>query len=219
MRARESCRAIAHGADLSVQAGRGEGVRLICFCFIIILSLLKINFPIALTVCFAYNYISALNGWLYISIRFLRNIIHCITTMQIKSLNNVVFFHDYRSLPFPRKLLNKIADKIYKNEKIIRNKSVNVVLCSDYTIRKLNKNYRKIDRTTDVLSFPFKENNLLGEIYISTQRAAVQARRYNLTYAQEVGRLFIHGMFHLLGYDHETNKERKLMESHEGRYY
>lgn len=139
--------------------------------------------------------------------------------MQKKLPNNVTFLHDYRSLPFPRKLLNQIADKIYNNEKKTGNKSVNVVLCSDYKIRKLNKKYRKIDRTTDVLSFPFEENDFLGEIYISLQRATVQARRYNVSFAEEVGRLFIHGLFHLLGYDHKTKKNRKLMESYEGRYY
>lgn len=139
--------------------------------------------------------------------------------MQKKPSYNVTFLHDYRPLPFPRKLLNQIADKIYNNEKKIRNKSVDVVLCSDYKIRKLNKKYRKIDRTTDVLSFPFEENNFLGEIYISLQRATAQARRYNVSYAEEIGRLFIHGLFHLLGYDHKTKKNRKLMESYERRYY
>ena len=139
--------------------------------------------------------------------------------MQKNPPNNVTFLHDYRSLPFPRKLLNKIVVNIYNNEKKTGNKSVTVVLCSDYRIRKLNKKYRKIDRTTDVLSFPFEENNFLGEIYISLQRATVQARRYNVSYAEEVGRLFIHGLFHLLGYDHKTKIDRKLMERYEKRYY
>ena len=139
--------------------------------------------------------------------------------MQKKLPNKVTFFHDYRSLPFPRKHLNKIADKMYTNEKKIRNKSVNVILCSDYTIRKLNRKYRKVDRTTDVLSFPFEENDFLGEIYISLKRAKVQSNRYAVSYAEEVGRLFIHGLFHLLGYDHKTKKERTLMEMYEKRYY
>lgn len=131
----------------------------------------------------------------------------------------MIFFHDYRSLPFPRKHLNIIVDKMYNNETRIRNKSVNVVLCSDYKIRRLNKKYRKIDRTTDVLSFPFEDDIFLGEIYISLQRAAVQARRYNVSYADEVGRLFVHGLFHLLGYDHKTEKKRTIMEKYEKRYY
>ncbi len=99
------------------------------------------------------------------------------------------------------------------------NRAVNIILCSDYKIRKLNRKYRKIDRATDVLSFPFEDDDLLGEVYISLQRAAVQARRYNVPYADEVNRLFIHGLAHLLGFDHNTEKERKKMELYEKRYY
>ena len=107
----------------------------------------------------------------------------------------------------------------YRNEKKVRNRAVNVILCSDYRIRKLNSKYRNADRTTDVLAFPFDDDDLLGEVYISLQRAAVQARRYKVAYADEVNRLFIHGLAHLLGFDHKTEKERKKMEMYEKRYY
>lgn len=139
--------------------------------------------------------------------------------MRKKLSNNVLFFHEYRSCAFPRKLLKKTAGKIYRNEKKVMNRAVNIILCSDYKIRKLNRKYREIDRATDVLSFPFEDDDLLGEVYISLQRAAVQARRYNVSYADEVNRLFIHGLAHLLDFDHNTEKERKKMELYEKRYY
>ena len=129
------------------------------------------------------------------------------------------FFHEYRSCAFPRKQLNKTANMFYRNEKKARNRGVNAILCSDYKIRKLNRIYRNTDRTTDVLAFPFEDDDLLGEVYISLQRAAVQARRYKVSYADEVNRLFIHGLAHLFGFDHKTEKERKKMEMYEKRYY
>ncbi len=71
---------------------------------------------------------------------------------------------------------------------------------------------------TDVLSFNYDEPDLLGEIYISLQKAKVQAKEYGGTYRNEVRRLFVHGMFHLLGYDHETAKEANLMQKKELKY-
>ena len=95
---------------------------------------------------------------------------------------------------------------------------MNVIFLSDYKIRKLNREHRNRDRATDVLSFPFNDDDFLGEIYISLQRASAQARRYRCSYTDEVNRLFVHGIFHLLGYDHTTGKERKAMEVQEKRY-
>ena len=108
--------------------------------------------------------------------------------------------------------------RIYEGEKVNREQKINLILCSDYTIRKLNREYRNIDRATDVLSFPFGEPDFLGEIYISLQRAKVQARRYGISYNDEIVRLFVHGTFHLLGYDHIIESERLEMEKMERKY-
>jgi probable rRNA maturation factor len=130
----------------------------------------------------------------------------------------VVFHHDYRSLPFPRARLRRTARRIVAGERLADTGAVTVVLCSDYRIRKLNREYRGKDRVTDVLAFEFGDPDLLGEMYISLQRAAVQARRYGLSHAEEVERLFVHGFFHLLGYTHESAAARQEMEEREGRY-
>jgi probable rRNA maturation factor len=82
----------------------------------------------------------------------------------------------------------------------------------------LNAEYRKIDRPTDVLSFCFEDDDFLGEIYISLQRAKIQAKKYLLTYDEEVSRLFVHGIFHLLGFDHLEDNQRKTMEAKERKY-
>ncbi len=92
-------------------------------------------------------------------------------------------------------------------------------------MRVLNRQYRGIDRTTDVLSFPqedsvsFKDLSpeceiVLGDIVINLHKAERQARENGLTFQEELKRLLVHGLLHLLGYDHEKggNAERKMRE-------
>jgi probable rRNA maturation factor len=79
---------------------------------------------------------------------------------------------------------------------------VSVLLTDDREIKELNRAYRKIDRPTDVLSFPMKDSRMLGDIVISVDRAEEQAARYGVDLDEELSRLLIHGALHLAGYDH-----------------
>lgn len=124
----------------------------------------------------------------------------------------------YTRLHYPEARLLEITEKIYRTEKIPARKKTNLILCSDYYIRKLNRQYRDKDKATDVLSFEIGDSDLLGEIYISLNRADVQARRFGISYEDEIMRLFVHGMFHLQGYDHQNSKEREIMENKEQKY-
>ena len=88
--------------------------------------------------------------------------------------------------------------------------SVTVAFVSDARIRSLNKSFSGIDATTDVLSFPAESETTplsdeLGDIAISVQRAASQAKDNGLTFEEEVAQLILHGLLHLCGYDHETD--------------
>ena len=130
-----------------------------------------------------------------------------------------VFFHHAYLAPVPQRLLLKTAAAIYSGEKIPVRRIVHVIFCSDYFIKKLNGKFRNNPFPTDVLSFNYNEYNFLGELYISLERAKIQARRYNVSYNQEIVRLFVHGMLHLRGYDHERNEDRKRMEAREKKYY
>ncbi len=130
----------------------------------------------------------------------------------------VLLFHDYTRLNLPREAILKAAGRIVKEENVSKSRTVNAVFCSDYKIRKLNRQYRELDKPTDVLSFPFEDDDLLGEIYISLQRADIQSRRFGLTYEEEVVRLFVHGFLHLLGYRHKLAEERTIMEAREEHY-
>ena len=135
-----------------------------------------------------------------------------------KGFSTVQIIHKYKTLPCPEKLLLNTADFVYKGEQIEAGQATTLVLCSDYSIRKLNRKYRGKDRPTDVLSFAFKDPDLLGEIYISLQRVRVQARAYGLSYDEELKRVLIHGLLHLMGYDHHKKTQRLLMEEREAVY-
>jgi probable rRNA maturation factor len=136
----------------------------------------------------------------------------------MKSVNLLQIHHTYTSLPLPEKDIVKLVGTIYEKEKVSGKRVTNIVFCSDYVIRKLNRDYREKDKATDVLSFPFDDSDLLGEIYISLQRAKVQAKRFGISYNDEISRLVVHGMFHLLGFDHIEDKDRKKMEAKEHKY-
>ena len=88
-----------------------------------------------------------------------------------------------------------------------------VVFITDGRIRRYNREYRGKDKPTDVLSFPGQEN-YLGDILISSETAYNQARKsHTLTFETNVQRLILHGLLHLMGYDHETdNGEMKALE-------
>jgi len=134
------------------------------------------------------------------------------------SINSILVHHDYRQLTFPLSRLIKTAADIYNKEHINEKKQTHLILCSDYRIKKLNATFRNKNKATDVLSFSYNDPDLLGEIYISLQRIEIQARRYKTTYNEECMRMFVHGMFHLLGYDHQTEKDRAKMEAKEMNY-
>lgn len=93
----------------------------------------------------------------------------------------------------------------------VANKEVAITFVSNEHIREINKEFRQIDKATDVLSFPLEEEDALGDIIISIPRAKEQAQEYGHSFAREMGFLAVHGFLHLLGYDHETDEEEKEM--------
>ena len=100
------------------------------------------------------------------------------------------------------------------------------MLTDDAAIRELNRDYRESDQPTDVLSFPLADPGsigdperavFLGEIYVSLETARAQARAARRPFPREVAHLVIHGLLHLLGYDHRTRAERRRMAALEAR--
>lgn len=93
--------------------------------------------------------------------------------------------------------------------------SLSVILVDDARIRELNKQYRGLDRVTDVLSFAYTEQGIheSGEIYICIAQALRQRVRFRTTELQEVARLFFHGLLHIFNYDHDTPAKRTVMRA------
>jgi probable rRNA maturation factor len=92
-------------------------------------------------------------------------------------------------------------------------RSATIVFVSDSAIQKLNRQFRGKNYATDVLSFPAQHERFeqemktdLGEVVISLDRAAAQAKENGLTFTNEVQQLILHGLLHLCGYNHETDK-------------
>lgn len=84
--------------------------------------------------------------------------------------------------------------------------AVSVLLCGDARMRRLNREFRKIDRPTDVLSFPAGDPAFLGDVAVDVPYAARQAGRRGHSLEREVKLLLAHGVLHLLGHDHETDQ-------------
>ena len=97
---------------------------------------------------------------------------------------------------------------------------VSCVLVDDERIHEINREYRHIDRSTDVISFAMEDNDqfyvegmprTLGDIFISVDHAKKQAEEYGHSLLRELSFLAVHGFYHLLGYDHMTKEDEKVM--------
>ena len=132
-----------------------------------------------------------------------------------KQRSPLCIYHTYKRVKLPVRALLALARRLYKAEKIPAGQKISMVFCSDPEIRRLNRTYRGVDRPTDVLSFTMDDPDLLGEIYISLQRARKQSEEYRVSCKEEILRLFIHGFYHLLGYNHEKPADRFKMEKKE----
>ena len=98
--------------------------------------------------------------------------------------------------------------------------SFNLIIVDNNYIHDLNKNYRNIDRETDVITFALEDEDtlvmpsderVLGDIYISIDKAESQSQEYGHSLLRELSFLAVHGFYHLLGYDHMTEEDEKVM--------
>ena len=116
----------------------------------------------------------------------------------------------------------KYIDVAFKLLKLDFDPIISVSLIDDKQIHDINKQYRNIDRPTDVISFAFMDNEnidlkkakgpfVLGDIYISIDHAKAQAKEYGHSENREFCFLFVHGLLHLLGYDHMKKEDEEVM--------
>ena len=127
-------------------------------------------------------------------------------------------------------LIEKIMRQAFYAEGIDKlNLYINIILTNPENIRKANKEYRNIDKETDVLSFPMFEKSeieqmlkngneiqdVFGDIIISISRVEEQAKEYGHSFEREFAYMLVHGFYHLMGYDHMTEEEKSEMREKE----
>lgn len=130
-------------------------------------------------------------------------------TYEINDLVGVDFNYDY---------LDDIVNRVLKHEKVT-NAYFSIIFVDYQEIKRLNKEYRGIDKETDVISFALEDSKdhinheirVLGDIYVCIPKMLAQAQEYGHSVKRELSFLTVHGLLHLLGYDHMTSDEEKIM--------
>ena len=109
-------------------------------------------------------------------------------------------------------------------EKLIENENrtlgdVNYILCSDPYLLEINRQYLKHDYYTDVISFDYCEDNVIsGDIFISVDTVASNAKEYGVSFEKELARVMIHGVLHFVGYNDKADDEISVMRAKENQY-
>ena len=127
--------------------------------------------------------------------------------------------------------IKRVVEKCFEVEGILDSKLImTITLTTPENIRKINKKYRKIDKATDVLSFPMFEKaeldekiknkdflyeDVLGDIIISIDKVREQAGEYGHSFERELSYMVVHGFYHLMGYDHIEEEDKKIMRPKE----
>ncbi|WP_188206190.1 rRNA maturation RNase YbeY [Alkalibacillus aidingensis] len=123
-------------------------------------------------------------------------------------------------------LLKNVLELAAKRESVEPNAEVSLTFITDEEIKEINRDYREKDQVTDVISFALEEHTEdelvvqgedipihYGDIVISIDRAYAQADEYNHSIDRELAFLAVHGLLHLIGYDHQTKEEEQMMFS------
>ena len=133
------------------------------------------------------------------------------------------FVSNYEEYADFEEIYTQLVKKTLKHLKLKFNPIISVSLVDNHFIHEMNRDYRGIDRPTDVISFAFLDNEdrqalykskepvCLGDIYISVDKAKEQAEEYGHSIKRELSFLFVHGLLHLLGYDHMNEADEKVM--------
>ena len=142
-----------------------------------------------------------------------------------------VIYKDIKENKEYENVINKVLTKCFEEENLQDSKLyITVTLTNPENIQKINKEYRNIDRATDVLSFPmfekdeleekirnnnFEYEDVLGDLIISIEKVREQAKEYGHSFERELSYMLVHGFYHLMGYDHIEEEDKKKMRPKE----
>ncbi len=142
-----------------------------------------------------------------------------------------IIYQDVKEEKEYQEIVKKVLTQCFQEEKLEDAKlSITITMTTPENIQKINKEYRNIDKATDVLSFPmfekdeleekiknndFAHEDILGDIVISIEKVREQAREYEHSFERELSYMLVHGFYHLMGYDHIEEKDKKIMRPKE----
>lgn len=138
---------------------------------------------------------------------------------RVLNLNEVTIYNETDEEFTYQDIMEKVVNKAFEIGRL-KKASCSIIIVDNSFIHNLNKEYRGIDRVTDVISFALEDDKsmvipdgirLLGDIYISLDKAKEQAKEYGHSLERELCFLAVHGVYHLLGYDHESEEDAKNM--------
>jgi len=121
----------------------------------------------------------------------------------------------------PLDWVHRTSEEVLSGENWKGNGILSIVLGDDTMLKELNRRFLKKNRPTDVIAFPLGdggEEEVWGEVYVSIERAREQALIYHVSFNEELARLIIHGVLHLLGYDDKDESSKKEMRAKEDYY-
>ena len=129
-----------------------------------------------------------------------------------------IFFEDTSEFDLSKFNVEANIEKLVVNENRTLG-DVNYILCSDAYLLDINRQYLNHDYYTDVISFDYCEDNVIsGDIFISVDTVADNAKEYGVTFEKELARVMIHGVLHFIGYNDKSDEEVPVMRAKENQY-
>lgn len=128
-----------------------------------------------------------------------------------------ILISNHQDIPVDLKVIKELATFTLKKEKVSPKTELSIALVDQETIKELNVKYRYKNGVTDVLSFPLADEGdfLLGEVVIAPAVAKSNAKVFKISLDDEINLLLVHGLLHLVGHDHQKDKEARIMRKRE----
>lgn len=131
----------------------------------------------------------------------------------------VRYFTEDISFAFKQKALNKSWYKLVAESEIRKLGDINVIFCSDRYILDVNMKYLQHDYFTDIITFDYCEGNVLsGDLFISVDSVRENSEYYHTSFEDELNRVLVHGILHLIGYDDHKEEDIRVMRAKEDYY-
>jgi len=131
----------------------------------------------------------------------------------------VSYFFEQTKFQFKNRRLNNAWLKLVAESEIKKLGQINIIFCSDNYILDINQKYLQHDYFTDIITFDYCEGNVMsGDLFISVDTVRENADFYKTDFEEELNRVMVHGLLHLIGYDDHSEEDQKTMRSKENYY-